>query len=805
MNLTDLSIGQTARISEVGGEGALRQHFLDMGVIPGEDISLIKYAPMGDPMELMIHGYELTLRLDDAKKIQIEKLDSRHNSKLEKNISAEQSDKEQDGLNDGTHSKEGNSVRKLGRHPGYGEDYDLRHEHKPGDKKVKGTLTFALVGNQNCGKTTLFNQLTGSNQHVGNFPGVTVDRKSGSIKGYPKTEVVDLPGIYSLSPYTSEEIVSREFIIKERPTAIINIVDATNIERNLYLTMQLLELGLPMVLALNMMDELTGNGGSIRINEMEEMLKIPVIPISAAKNEGIDELIKHAMHVASYQEKPGRDDFCEKGDHNGAVHRAMHGVMNLIEDHAEASSIPLRFAASKLIEGDSLIKDALKLDDNETVMMQKIVSQMECERGLDSAAAIADMRFLFIRRLCDKTVIKPKESREHMRSRKMDKILTGKWTAIPLFVAIMVSIFYLTFNVIGAFLQDLLASGIEYLTQLVDEGLTAANVAAPVHSLIIDAIFNGVGTVLSFIPIIVILYLFLSILEDSGYMARVAFFMDKLLRKVGLSGRSIVPLLIGFGCTVPATMSTRTLPSARDRKMTSLLIPFMSCSAKMPVYTFLAAAFFPRYSGLIMVAMYFIGILIAIIVAFISKKTSFKDEAVPFVMELPNYRMPGFKNTMLLMWDKAKDFLQRAFTVIFVGTIIVWFLQSFDFGLHMVDDSSESILAAIAGLIAPIFKPLGLGDWRIVTALISGFMAKESIVSMISITYGTTEALVASLGGIQAFSFLIFCLLYTPCVAAVAAIRKEQGRAFAVKTVIFQCSVAWLAAFIARLIGQLIF
>lgn len=784
MTLKDLEIGMTGTITKVNGEGALRQHFLDMGVIPGEDIALIKYAPMGDPMELMIHGYELTLRVADAEKIEITSI--RPTSEID--------------MGNSVPKKEG----KEATHPRIGEeDAIVKHDYaKEHDVPKLDKLTFALVGNQNCGKTTLFNQLTGSNQHVGNFPGVTVDRKSGSIKGHPETEVVDLPGIYSLSPYTSEEIVSRQYILEEQPTAIINIVDATNIERNLYLTMQLLELGVPMVLALNMMDELRGNGGSIRINEMEEMLQIPVVAISAAKNEGINELINHALHVAKYQEKPQRTDFCDKNDHDGAVHRAIHGVMDLIEDHAERAGIPIRFASSKLIEGDSLVEKALKLSANEKDMMGHIVDQMEEERGLDRAAAIADMRFTFIRKLSAATVVKPKESKEHERSRKIDRILTGKWTAIPVFVLIMGLVFYLTFSVIGAFFQNLLASGIDYLTSLVDRALTAVDVAAPLHSLIIDAIFTGVGTVLSFVPIIVVLFFFLSMLEDSGYMARVAFVMDKLLRKIGLSGRSIVPLLIGFGCSVPAAMATRTLPSRRDRRMTTLLIPFMSCSAKMPIYVFFIAAFFPNYAGLVTVGLYLLGVTIAVLVAFLTKNTVFKGEATPFVMELPNYRLPGMKNVLMLMWDKAKDFLQRAFSVIFIGTIIVWLLQTFDFGLNMVTDTQDSILAILAGGIAPIFAPVGLNDWRIVTAIISGFMAKESVVSTLSVLYGN-GAISSALTTLQAASLLVFCLLYTPCIAAVSAIKRERGMRFALITVVFQCVVAWLVALLVHLIGLL--
>jgi ferrous iron transport protein B len=789
MTLKDLKPGMSAVIEKVGGEGALRQHFLDMGVIPGVEITLIKYAPMGDPMELMIHGYELTLRLADAEQIEISELrkEEPEPEKPQENAKAKKAAKPKEH-----------------QHPRIGEVYaghDYAEEHAAGPVNT-GKLVFALAGNQNCGKTTLFNQLTGANQHVGNFPGVTVDRKSGSIRNHPDTEVVDLPGIYSLSPYTSEEIVSRQFILDEKPTAIINIIDATNIERNLYLTLQLMGLGIPMVLAVNMMDELRGNGGSVRINEMEELLQIPVVPISAAKNEGIDELVNHAIHVAAYNEKPGRVDFCDSTASGGAVHRAIHGVMHLIEDHCERAKIPVRFAASKLIEGDPLVEKALDLDENEHDMLGHIVDQMEKERGLDRAAAIADMRFSFIRKFCEETVVKPHESKEHERSRKIDEILTGKFTAIPLFIAIMAAVFFLTFNVIGKFFQDLLENGIGMLTDLVDGALKTANVAAPIQSLVIDAIFNGVGTVVSFVPIIVVLFFFLSILEDSGYMARVAFVMDKLLRKIGLSGRSIVPLLIGFGCSVPAAMSTRTLPSTRDRRMTTLLIPFMSCSAKTPIYAFICAAFFPKYAGLVMTGLYFLGILIAILVAYVSKSTVFKGEAVPFVMELPNYRMPGIKNVARLMWDKAKDFLSRAFTVIFIGTIIVWFLKTFDFRFNMVTDS-ESMLASIAGFIAPVFAPVGLGDWRIVTSLIAGFLAKESIVSMLSVLYGSVESLTSSLNPVDAFALLVFCLLYTPCIAAVAAVKRERGALFATGTVIFQCAVAWVAALLVHLIGML--
>ncbi len=779
MTLKELSVGHSAVITNVGGEGALRQHFLDMGMIPGAAVTLTKYAPMGDPMELEIHGYELTLRLADAENIQISPIAP----------SAGQ---------DKTASSSPQKRPLPVKHPGLGEPgkYHVKADENP---LPKGTpLTFALAGNQNCGKTTLFNVLTGSNQHVGNFPGVTVDRKSGNIRDHADTSVTDLPGIYSLSPYTSEEIVSRQFILDEKPTGIINIVDATNIERNLYLTMQLMELDIPVVVALNMMDEVRGNGGTVYINEMEEMLGVPVVPISAAKNEGVDELIRHALHVAKYGERPGRTDFCDKNDRGGAVHRCLHGIMHLIEDHARDAGIPVRFAASKLAEGDERIAEALSLTRNEAEMIEHIICQMEEESGLDRAAAIADMRFSFIEKLCRKTVVKPKESREHIRSRRIDRILTGKFTAIPAFILIMGSVFYLTFNVIGAYLQNLLQSGIDSLTALADAALSASAVNASLHSLIIDGVFGGVGSVVSFVPVIVVLFLFLSLLEDSGYMARVAFVTDKLLRKIGLSGRSIVPMLIGFGCTVPGVMASRTLPSARDRKMTILLTPFMSCTAKLPVYGFFARAFFPAYSGLIMVGLYFLGILTGIVTALIAKATVFRGEAVPFVMELPNYRLPGLKNVLRLLWDKAKDFLQRAFTVIFLASIIVWFLQSFDFGLNPVTDSRFSILAAISGVIAPVFSPLGFGDWRVVTALIAGFMAKESVVSTLSVLVGDAGHFAASgvLTALSAGSLLVFCLLYTPCVAAIAAIRRELGGKWAIGIVFFQCAVAWVCAFI---------
>lgn len=783
MNLKQLDIGKTAVVTAVGGEGALRQHFLDMGVIPGAEVTLVKFAPMGDPMELRIHGYELTLRLADAEKIQI------------RPVSAA---KEKDwGL------EESGEMHKA-EHPGLGEGgkYHVKADENPLPEGE--LLTFALAGNQNCGKTTLFNQLTGSNQHVGNFPGVTVDRKSGVIKGNDNTEITDLPGIYSMSPYSSEEIVTRRFIIDEKPKGIINIVDATNIERNLYLTMQLMELDVPMVLALNMMDEVRGNGGSIRINEMEEMLGIPVVPISAARNEGVDELIRHALHVAKYQERPGRTDFCDKDEHDGSVHRCLHGIMHLIEDHAVAAGIPVRFAATKLVEGDRVILERLKLSENEQQMMEHIICQMEEERGLDRAAAIADMRFDFIQKLVDATVVKPKESKEHARSRKIDKVLTGKYTAIPVFIGIMGLVFWLTFNVIGAWLQGILEMGIGWLTEIVDATMTSWNVNSAIHSLVIDGIFNGVGSVLSFLPIIVTLFFFLSLLEDTGYMARVAFVMDKLLRKIGLSGRSIVPMLIGFGCTVPGVMASRTLPSARDRKMTILLTPFMSCSAKLPIYAFFTAAFFPKYGGLVMVGLYVLGIVIGILVALIFKSTMFKGEAVPFVMELPNYRMPGLKNVAQLLWEKAKDFLQRAFTVIFAATIIIWFLQTFSLHLSMVTDSKDSILAVLSGVLAPIFKPLGFGDWRVSTALITGFMAKESVVSTLTILFGSMAELTAVLTPLTAASLLVFCLLYTPCVAAIASVKRELGGKWAIGVAVGQCVVAWICAWVVHIIGLLL-
>ena len=772
MTIKDLKEGQSATICTVGGDGALRQHFLDMGVIPGIEVKLIKYAPMGDPLEIRIHDYELTLRLADAEQIE---------------VSDKKSDKDE-------HRKDNKKDKALVEHPGLGEGgkYHVKADEHPLPKDE--ILTFALVGNQNCGKTTLFNQLTGSNQHVGNFPGVTVDRKEGMIKGYPDTRVTDLPGVYSLSPYSSEEIVTRQFVFDEKPKGIINIVDATNIERNLYLTMQLMELDIPMVLALNMMDEVRENGGSIRINQLECMLGIPVIPISAIKNQGVDELIEHAVHVARYQERPGRQDFCDPEDHGGSVHRCLHGIMHLIEDHAENAGIPVRFAAAKVAEGDAEMEKSLHLEQNETEMIEHIVSQMEEERGIDRAAAIADMRFDFIQRICRQTVVKPAESKERIRSRRIDAVLTGKYTAIPTFILIMGAVFFLTFNVIGAVLQNLLGKGIDYLTAQMDQLLTAWSVNTVLHSLVIDGIFKGVGSVLSFLPIIVVLFLFLSLLEDSGYMARVAFVMDKPLRKIGLSGRSIVPMLVGFGCTVPGIMASRTLPSERDRKMTILLTPFMSCSAKLPIYAFFAAAFFPKYKALVMVGLYVVGILTGILVALIIRKTLFKGEAVPFVMELPNYRMPALKNVLQLLWEKAKDFLQRAFTVIFVATIVIWFLQSFDLHFNLTADSQNSILAVVAGLIAPVFAPLGFGDWRISTALISGFMAKESVVSTLSALTGSMDVIHKILTPASALSLLIFCLLYTPCVAAVSSVKRELGSKWALVVVFGQCVVAWIMA-----------
>ncbi len=780
MTLKELKPGETGKIDAVGGEGALRQHFLDMGMIPGAEVTFVKTAPMGDPMEFQLHGYELTLRIADAEKISVTPVKAKEKSSIPADKKAPVA------------------------HPALGEPgihHDKANEDPLPDDHV---LTFALVGNQNSGKTTLFNQLTGSNQHVGNFPGVTVDRKDGAIRGHANTSITDLPGIYSMSPYSSEELVSRNFVLENKPDAVINILDVTNIERNLYLTMQLLEMDRPMVVALNMMDELTGNGGGIDINRMESMLGVPVVPISAAKNQGVDELVTHALHIARYQEKPVKQDYCSAEDHGGAVHRCLHAVSSLIEDHAEKNGIPLRFAASKAIEGDRLIIDRLELDQNERETLEHITLQMENERGLDRSAAIADMRFAFIEKVCAECVTKPRESREHIRSRKIDRVLTGKYTAIPVFIAIMGLVFYLTFNVIGAWLQELLETGIGTLTEMTDSALTSAGVNPTVHSLIVGGIFEGVGSVLSFLPIVVVMFFFLSLLEDSGYIARVAFFMDKLLRKIGLSGRSIVPLLIGFGCSVPAVMATRTLPSERDRKMTVLLTPFMSCTAKLPIYAFFVSAFFPKQGGWIMIGLYVLGIITGILAALLFKGTLFKGEAVPFVMELPNYRMPSLRTTLQLMWEKAKDFLQRAFTVILIATVVVWFLQSFDLRLQLVEDSSRSIMAAISGILVPIFRPLGLGDWRIVTSLISGFMAKESVVSVLEVLFGTEGGVTAVMTSLAAGTLLVFSLLYTPCVAAIASVRRELGRKWALSVAVWQCAVAWAVALIFRLIAGLL-
>ena len=778
MTLKELEIGKSAVVTQVGGEGALRQHFLDMGMIPGAEVTVVKFAPMGDPMELQIHGYELTLRLAEAEQIEIKPIDKRSNSHA------------------------GSERIQPSVHPGLGEEGKFHSKEDEHPLPEGTTLTYALVGNQNCGKTTLFNQLTGANQHVGNFPGVTVDRKDGAIKGYSDTNVTDLPGIYSMSPYSSEEIVSRNFVLQDHPTAIINIVDATNIERNLYLTMQLLEMDIPMVVALNMMDEVTSNHGAINVNLMEELLGVPVIPISAAKNEGVEELVKHALHIAKYQERPMRQDFCDKKDHDGSVHRCIHAVIHLIEDHAEKADIPVRFAATKAIEGDLLILKQLKLDENEKEMLEHIVCQMETERGVDRSAAIADMRFEFIERLCEQAVVKPKESKERIRSEKIDRIFTGKYTAIPCFIAIMAAVFYLTFNVIGAWLQNILQLGIDAIADMVGKGLKAAQLNDALYSLIMDGIFTGVGSVLSFLPIIVTLFFFLSLMEDSGYIARVAFVMDKLLRKIGLSGKSIVPLLIGFGCTVPAVMATRTLTSERDRKMTILLTPFMSCTAKLPIYAFFVSVFFPGRGGLIMTGLYLFGIVMGILVAFLYRATLFEGEPVPFVMELPNYRLPGVRNVGQLLWEKAKDFLQKAFSVILVATVVVWFLQSFNLRLNMVSDSSDSMLAMIAQIFVPILTPLGLGDWRIATALISGVMAKESVVSTLEVLFSGSISTVLS--PLTAGSLLVFSLLYTPCIAAIASVKRELGSKWAVSMVIWQCIVAWVAAFAVYLIGGLL-
>lgn len=782
MTLKELSNGQTAKITAVGGEGALRQHFLDMGIIPGAEITFVKLAPMGDPIEFQIHGYELTLRVDDAARINCEliKTVQHATSPIQPVKSKTITDKEHE-------------------HPGLGEGGRYHNKDHAHPLPKDTTLTFALVGNQNCGKTTLFNQLTGANQHVGNFPGVTVDRKDGVIRGYSNTLVTDLPGIYSMSPYSSEEIVSRNFVLNEKPKAIINIVDATNIERNLYLTMQLLEMNIPMVIALNMMDEVRGNGGYIDINRMESLLGVPVIPISAAKNEGVDELISHAIHIAKYQERPNRQDFCDENDHNGAVHRCLHGVIHLIEDHAQKAEIPIRFAASKLIEGDERIEKLLCLDENEAEMLEHIMVQLEKERELDRCAAIADMRYSFIEKVCAKAVKKPASSKEHIRSQKIDAILTGKYTAIPMFVIIMIAVFALTFEVIGAFFQSLLEQGINFVTRLVDTALTNANVSEALHRLVIDGIFSGIGTVLSFLPIIVTLFFFLSILEDSGYIARVAFFMDKLLRKIGLSGRSIVPMLIGFGCTVPAVMATRTLPSERDRKMTILITPFMSCSAKLPIYAFFISAFFPKNGWLIMSGLYFLGILMGIFVAILYRATLFKGEAVPFVMELPNYRLPSAKNVIQLLWEKAKDFIQKAFTIIFIATIAVWFLQSFDLKLNLVSNSADSILGMISSLFVPILTPIGLGDWRICSSLFSGFIAKESVVSTMKILFSGNVT--SALSPLSAASMLVFSLLYTPCVAAISSVKRELGGKWALGVVLWQCLIAWICALFVHSIG----
>lgn len=779
MKLNELSVGKSARVLSVGGSGALRQHFLDMGLIPGANLTFIKLAPMKDPLEIKIHGYELTLRVDDAKLIEVEQIESLEEEEVKP------------------------LMNKKIHHPGLGQG-GIYHSKEHSDKKIEGLIKFALVGNQNCGKTTLFNQLTGSNQHVGNFPGVTVDKKSGQIRNYPNTQVTDLPGIYSLSPYSNEEIVSRNFILDEKPECIINIVDGNNIERNLYLTLQLMNLNIPMVLAINMMDELTGNGGAIDVNRLEALLGIPVVPISAAKNEGVDELIEHAMHIAMYQEKPEYVDFCDKNRNNGAVHRAVHSIMHLIEDHAESVNIPKRFAASKLIEQDSLTEDALNLTLNEKELLEHIIIQMEEESGLDRNAAIADERFAFIKEVCKQAVKKPKKSKEYERSQKIDKILTGRFTAIPVFVLIMGLIFFLTFNVIGALLQDLLAFLIDKLTVAVDLALTSLQVDEIVHSLVIEGIFEGLGSVVSFLPIIVVLFFFLSLLEDTGYMARIAFVMDKLLRKLGLSGRSIVPLLIGFGCTVPGVMSTRTLSSERDRKMTIMLTPFMSCTAKLPIYALFTKLFFPKIGWIVMVMLYFIGILVGVLVALVSKNTIFKGEAVPFVMELPNYRLPTAKNVMHLLWEKAKDFLSKAFSIILVATIIVWILQSFNFRLNFVEDSSKSMLAVISGFISPIFKPVGFADWRVVTSLISGFMAKESVVSTITVLFGSTEAIELSFSALQILSLLVFCLLYTPCVASIATVRKELGVKWSIIMVLSQCGIAYLVALLIYQVGSII-
>ena len=789
MRLNELEVGKTAVVTSVGGEGALRQHFLDMGILPGARLKLVRYAPMGDPMELRIHSYELSLRLADAANI---------------GVAVCAGDDEEDSPV-GEHWTPVERVRGHHiEHPGLGEGgkyHDSDNEQPLPEGEV---LTFALAGNQNCGKTTLFNQLTGANQHVGNFPGVTVDRKDGKIKKHPETLVTDLPGIYSMSPYTNEEIVSRQFILHEKPKCIINIVDCTNIERNLYLTMQLLELDTPMVVALNFLDEVVDNGGAVHLNELEAALGVPVVAVNALTGEGVDELVDHAIHIARYQERPPRRDFCDENDHGGAVHRALHAVMHLIEDHAAAADIPLRFAAHKLIEGDQRVEDALGLDQNEKETIQHIVEQMEKERGLDRSAAIADMRFEFIRKVCRVSVVKPKESKEYNRSQKVDNVLTGKWTALPCFVAVMAVVFWLTFNVVGPWLQDLLQLGIDKLAELTSQAMQAGHVSPVIQSLIIDGIFNGVGAVVSFLPIICLLFFFLSVLEDSGYMARIAFVMDRPLRRIGLSGRSIVPMLMGFGCTVPGVMAARTLPSERDRKITILMTPFMSCGAKIPIYAFFTAAFFPGKGAVVMTLLYFLGIVLGILFAVVSRKTMYKGEPVPFVMELPNYRMPGPKNVARLLWEKAKDFLQRAFTIIFLCTIIIWFLQTFSFHLSVVTDERESMLAAIAGILVPVLKPLGFGDWRISTALIAGVLAKESVVSTISMLFGSTEGLAGVLTSLGAASLLVFCLIYTPCAAAIASIRRELGGKTAAGVAIWQCAIAWVVSFLVVLVGRLV-
>ena len=779
MTLDELKIGQSAIITKVGGDGALRQHFLDMGVIPGSELTLVKFAPMGDPMQLLIHGYELTLRKDDAAKIDIDICPTCAGGEPHQSV-------------------EQPSART--EHPGLGEEGRYHTESEENPAPITGKITFALVGNQNCGKTTLFYALTGSYQHVGNFPGVTVDRKSGVIKGHPDTEVVDLPGIYSLSPYTSEEIVSRQFIFNSKPQGIINIVDATNIERNLYLTMQLMELGIPMVLALNMMDEVRNNGGTIDINELETTLGIPVVPISAAKNEGVEELVDHAIHVARYQEGPRRADFCSPTDHGGAVHRCIHAVVHLIEDHAQAAGIPLRFAACKVVEGDARVIEALHLADNEHDTIDHILKQLEAERGLDPAASMADMRYSYIKRICGRSVVKPVESVEHKRSRRIDEVLTGRWTAIPAFLLFMCLMFWLTFDVIGGTMQEWLDEGIQWITAQTDALLQSWNVSDVVHALIIDGVFSGVGAVVSFIPIILTLFFFLSILEDSGYMARIAFVTDKSLRRIGLSGRSIVPLLMGFGCSVPSVMASRTLPSARDRQLTVMLTPFMSCTAKLPIYAFFTQLFFPNNGALVMISLYLLGILMAIIVALVLKNTIYRGEPVPFVMELPNYRIPTAMSVLRLIWDKGKDFMQRAFSVIFIATIVVWFLQSFDFHLSLVADPQNSILASMASVISPIFEPLGFADWRITTSLISGFMAKESVVSTLTVLFGSGVSISSVLGVASAYALLVFCLLYTPCVATIATVRHELGNRHAWAMVVWQCAVAWLVAFAVKLL-----